>query len=424
MYNPRIAISGAGPGGLTLARLLHLRQIPCTVFDLRAKPTQEEISLPSGMLDLHEETGLGAIKACGLEEGFKAALGDCSEAIIIRNPAGEMLYSAEDSGESYRPEIPRLSLVDLLVKSLPEGCVRWSTKLQSVSSEKLADGRTEMNIDLGESGSFKADLVIGADGAWSKSRRYLTPVKPSYTGIHYLTVTARHISRKYAHIVNYIGSGASFALGDGNAIMTHRGPQDSMRTYVAVKTPHEDWAVKMGLKGLSAARVKEKILGKEGLFGNWSEELKEIISVACDEDTKDRGEKEPADLRPLYTLPSGEKWSTQPGITLLGDAAHLMAPNGEGVNSAMADALDLANCISSFDFKGDSAAEWQVGITAKIKEYEEMVQQRAKGAFADTDELLGIMHGENGAQALRDMFKSFEQGPPGVRPSANMLREG
>jgi 2-polyprenyl-6-methoxyphenol hydroxylase-like FAD-dependent oxidoreductase len=51
--------------------------------------------------------------------------------------------------------------------------------------------------------------------------------------------------------------------------------------------------------------------------------------------------------RMLYTLPADHRWETRPNFTLIGDAAHLMLPSGEGVNLAMINALELAEDIGA-----------------------------------------------------------------------------
>lgn len=363
------------------------------------------------MLDLHEDTGLVTIKACGLEREFRSALGDCSEATRVRTPTGRLVWSDEGEG-SNRPEIPRASLSDLFIRSLPESAVRWKTKVTSVRTEQLEAGQTEAVITHSDGNETRADLVVGADGAWSKTRRLLTPIKPVYTGLQYITVTARHITQKHPHVLSTIGSGASFALGNGHGIMTHRGPQDSMRVYIAIKTTDEGWAENAGLAGRPATKAKEVVLGDGALFRDWALELKELVSIACDEDAKD-GFNPSADIRGIYTLPRTDAWHPVPGVTVIGDAAHLMAPNGEGVNNAMADALDLAEAIADVG-QQDNAADWQRALEPQLRRYEALMHVRATKAFDDTDELLEIMHGnDNGAEALAEMFRSFGLAPTG-----------
>ncbi len=76
---PGIAIIGGGPAGLTAGLLLRKRGIPFTIFELQQKPTDEELAKPSGMLDLHEESGIAAIKECGLFDEFLKLTGECTE---------------------------------------------------------------------------------------------------------------------------------------------------------------------------------------------------------------------------------------------------------------------------------------------------------------------------------------------------------
>lgn len=133
-FRPRIAIVGGGPSGLALGRLLHQRGIETTIYELRERATPEQLTKPSGMLDLHEESGLAAMRECGLWEGFEAAVGDCSEAMRVLNHNGDVLYT--DEGElSTRPEIPGIrSPVYLFRASLQTG---------SSSNRRLRPSREE-----------------------------------------------------------------------------------------------------------------------------------------------------------------------------------------------------------------------------------------------------------------------------------------
>jgi 2-polyprenyl-6-methoxyphenol hydroxylase-like FAD-dependent oxidoreductase len=76
--------------------------------------------------------------------------------------------------------------------------------------------------------------------------------------------------------------------------------------------------------------------------------------------------------RSLYMLPIGHQWQNKPGITLIGDTAHLMTPfAGEGVNMAMKDALDPAEALvlaSSQNFED---------VTERITRFERSMFKRA-----------------------------------------------
>ncbi|KAK7423554.1 hypothetical protein QQX98_001012 [Neonectria punicea] len=407
-YQPRIAITGGGPSGLALGLLLSRRGIHTTIYELRSKPTPEEIAKPSGMLDLHEESGLLTMRECGLWESFQAAVGDCSESTRVLNPEGIVLHA--DEGElSNRPEIPRHALTNLLAQNLPEDIVKWDHKITAVRSERNSTtGATEITLDLGENGTATYDFVIGADGAWSRVRSILSDVKPFYSGAQLMTATVRHVSTTYPHFLELNGSGTLNALGGGNSISTHRGPQDSIRVYAAVSTPNEHWAAEAGLQGKTAIEVKTALLSEDKLFGKWAPQLQELLATACEEETKDNpGTK--ADLMPLYMLPVGHSWEHRCGATLIGDAAHLMTPwAGEGVNLALWDALDLAHVLAEVP-ETEDVASWQAALDPRVRKFEEIMQARAKEKGEETLRNKDILLSENGAQNMVNLFKMYEE---------------
>lgn len=417
IFRPRIAIIGGGPSGLALGQLLYQSGIRATIYELRAKPTQAEIARPSGMLDLREESGLAAMRQCGLWDGIQAAIGDCTETTRILDPAGTVLHL--DKGElSVRPEVPRNSLTNLIVQKLPSDMIKWQQKTFGVRSEHNATtGATEITVDLGVDGAAVHDFVIGADGAWSRVRKLLTNIQPIYTGAQFITATVRNVTTKFPHLLKVSGTGTLSALGGGNAILSQRGPQDSVRMYAVVSTPHEHWTMAMGLQGKTAAEIKTKLLTDDTLFAKWAPELQDLLATACDEDTRDNPGMA-ADIKPSYMLPIGQRWTHQAGTTLIGDAAHLMTPwAGEGVNLALWDALDLARVLTAVP-EAASAAAWQEALQPMMRDFEETMFARAQEKAEETDQNRRMFLSEHGGQALADFFKSHEQaaasaaGPP------------
>lgn len=120
----RVAIIGGGPAGLTLGLLLHRNAVPFTIFELGQKPTDNVLAKPTGMLDLHEESGLAALKECGLPEEFLSLTGECTEADIVSDKDGNILW-ADEGGMSTRPEISRNALTKLLMSHLPANSIQW-----------------------------------------------------------------------------------------------------------------------------------------------------------------------------------------------------------------------------------------------------------------------------------------------------------
>ncbi|KND86541.1 Tetracycline resistance protein from transposon [Tolypocladium ophioglossoides CBS 100239] len=400
---PRIAIVGGGPAGLTVGLLLHRRGIPFPIFELRQKPTDEELAKPSGMLDLHEESGLAALRECGLYDQFLQLTGDCAETQKVSDKDGNILYT--DEGElSERPEISRHALTRLLSSHLPAEAIKWGHKLLSAASSTTPRG-TETELDFGPHGKQAFDLVVGADGAWSKVRSLLTDVKPHYSGTQSITATVRQATAKYPRLAAFVGRGTFSALGLRHGVMTQRGPQDSVRVCVFLTTADECFAVSSGLAGRTAAAAKDRLLDDDALLGRWGPPVKELVTVACDEESADNPGAA-VDIKPLYTLPIGTSWEHKAGATLIGDAAHLMCPwAGEGVNLAMWDSLLLAHAITEArEAAGQDAASFQSALDPLMKEFEVDMAARAKEKAEETYSNGQMLFGEDGAKAFTQFF--------------------
>jgi len=398
---PRLAIVGGGPAGLTLGLLLHRRRIPFTLFDLRPQPTDAELAEPSGLLDLHEESGLEAIRACGLMDEFLPLTALCTQAMTVADGSGAVLHRSEGGPEN-RPEIARHDLTRLLLRHFPAASVRWGHKLVSAArGPSGSDPGAVTTLDFGPHGTQDFDLVVGADGAWSRVRALLTDVKPAYTGIQYLTATLRPITR-YPVLAELLGTGMLFCLGAGNCIITHRAAQDSAILYLCVRGDDPD------LLARATAQGTERLLGDDELFGTFTGAARELIAEGCAENARGRSDAgQSAFVRPLYALPAGHTWPHKAGATVIGDASHLMSPfAGEGVNLAMWDALDLAGVIAAAWEKspGDAAA-FRDAVDEPLGQFEKKMAERAGVAAEEVISNTRMMFAEDGAKVLASMFQ-------------------
>jgi len=225
-------------------------------------------------------------------------------ALKVVNKDGNILLAAVDEEDDERaegrPEIDRKVLRDILLDSVDSSSILWGKKLLRVKSSPLnqftlnfADGDIHSNFDL----------VIGADGAWSRVRSLVTSIIPFYSGISGIETQITDIDTRYPLLSSRVGKGSYWVLGGGKTIMVQRNGDGSVRVYAMHRSP-EDWAEKRGIDVAKREVVVQMMLNFE--FSGWSEDVKEL--VRCGGELIERQ---------LWMMPIGVKWDSKLGCILL-----------------------------------------------------------------------------------------------------------
>lgn len=331
--NKAIAIVGGGPGGLILARLLQQKGATVKVYERDYNKNARLIGSP---LDMHEASGLAALRKANLLNEFKKNYRVGADKKNIVNEQAEIFFSdhktklEENFGhEHFRPEIDRSPLRNILLESLKTGSVEWEKHF--ISMEAKHDGWL---LHFKNGTSAYADLVIAADGANSKIRPYLTNITAFYSGITMLEINIHNSDEAIPHINTLLNGGKVMAFGNEKCLLGGQKGNNEIGFYASLKAD-ESWAANNGLSYTDNTQLLEWF---KTTYTGWSSIWYELFKKA----------ESPIIPRPIYCMPLNQTWKALPNLTILGDAAHVMPPfAGEGANMAMFDALELSEFLTA-----------------------------------------------------------------------------
>ncbi|MGC0416935.1 FAD-dependent oxidoreductase [Embleya sp. AB8] len=365
-----IAIVGAGLGGLALARVLHVNGIDAVVYE---RESSREARGQGGMLDIH--SGQRALREAGLIDQFHTIARGEGQDMRLLQPDGTLLLQEDtpDDAPLDRPEVDRADLRNLLLDSLPEDTVRWGRAFESADHGLLhfTDGSTATY-----------DLLVGADGAQSRVRPLLTDARPAHIGQNVVELGIPDIDRTHPDLAAMVGRGSYWVLGNGLSLAAQRNGDGRVRIGLSFYHTAENWFATSGIPFDDPAAARARLID---LLPGWDARFTALIA-ACDDAVVPRS---------ISTLPVGLTWPSTPGVTLLGDAAHLMPPVGEGANMALLDGalLGLALAAHPDDFP------------AAVEEYEREMFERTSAAARMSADVQDLLTSPDAAQKMLAFFQ-------------------
>lgn len=355
LQNKQVAIVGAGPVGLTMARLLQLKNVHVAVYE---RDLNAETRIWGGTLDLHKTSGQIAMEKAGLlERYYQAAI---PMGVNMADKQGNLVFTKEITPQDRfnNPEINRNSLRTLLMNSLQPGTVVWDRKLTG-----LKEQNGQWAIQFENKDDVMADIVIVANGGMSKVRNHVTEADVEETGT---LIIQGDVPQPQINAPDF------YRLCDGKRLMTaHNGN-------LLVANPYNNGMLSYGVmfkmpekKDMDALDFNNRDVVTRFLlerFSDWGDVYKELFQAT----TFFVG-------LPTKRLPLNQPWKHDRPlpVTLIGDAAHLMPPfAGQGVNTGLMDAVYLSENLTGGNFGS---------IEAAIQDYERRMLVYAREAQQESE---------------------------------------
>ncbi|KAI1717670.1 FAD binding domain-containing protein [Ditylenchus destructor] len=396
----RVAIVGGGPGGLILANVLQQKANFNVKIYERSASRDSKYWQQGAIFNLIKGSGVKAIKEIGLLESLKDHY--CSKVDIVRiidknaKLVGEMSTVINENEDTisnnlpFSPAIDRFSLQNMLLDSLKPEIVEWNKNFQSLT-QKGDKWRLEF-----KDGTFDvADLVVGADGAKSKVRPFVTNTKPIYSGVTMIDGMVDNAEVLNSSLKLLGKGGKMFTSGASKSIVTSSKGDGSFQFHLGFKADehwHQSGVANFGDKEEMLAWFKRE-------YAEWSDVWSQLVENAV----------MPLIPRPQYFVPlDQDRMPFTHNITLLGDAAHGMPPyGGQGVNMALMDGLKFGKILSD--------NQRYPTIELAIKEHEKKMKKRMKRSERFAKFATNINHSPYFIFMVRQLTivcSKFEHKPP------------
>ncbi|KAK9285784.1 hypothetical protein L1049_024985 [Liquidambar formosana] len=343
----RILVAGGGIGGLVLALAARRKGFDVVVFekDLSAIRGEGQYRGPIQI----QSNALAALEAIDLEVAEEVMRAGCitGDRIngLVDGVSGnwyikfDTFTPAAERGLPVTRVISRMTLQQILARAVGEDVIFNDSNVVD-----FEDDGDKVTVMLENGQRYEGDLLVGADGIWSKVRKNLFgPKEATYSDYTCYTGIADFVPADIESV------GYRVFLGHKQYFVSSDVGGGKMQWYAFHKEP---------AGGVDGPRGKKERLLK--IFEGWCDNVIDLI-LATEEDAILR--RDIYDRTPIFTWGKGR-------VTLLGDSVHAMQPNmGQGGCMAIEDSYQLALELDKA-WKQSVESGTPIDVVSSLKSYE------------------------------------------------------
>lgn len=318
----KIAVIGAGIGGLSAAAFLHRGGHDVTIFEAASRLGEVGAGIqisPNGSRLLIE---------LGIDAQLQRLFVTPSRLVLRRWEDDSELTSTE-LGElahqrwgapyynAYRPDV-----ISVLRNAAPDIPLEHGARLSD-----LHESENSVELTFADDTTFSADMVVGADGIHSSVRQRLFGEYPTrFSGM----VAYRALVKR--ELVDYLPIEATNRVGPGGHVVTYFVGQDARYLNVVAIMNQDSWTTESWTEEGDVEEMRAR-------FASWSPTINDILAKV----------ETPVFRWALHDREPLTRWSTS-RCTLIGDACHPMVPlMAQGACQAIEDGAVLAQAIAQHD---------------------------------------------------------------------------